>query len=113
MKTAKVVLTPWCFLALVTLLIAGCISPEQGFKNNLDAHINWNIEHYQKIYGVDLIRSEERTDGKVEYFYQYITQGFSDLSGSKSCYVMVVDKSSQIIVSWHFIDSPDHCRISK
>ncbi len=112
MKTAEFALTPWCSLAFITLSITGCISPEQGFKNNLDAHINWNIEHYQKIYAVDFIRSEERADGKVEYFYEYTTQGYFVLSASKSCYVMVVDKGNQVIVSWHFIDNPDHCRIS-
>ena len=105
------------FLALVALLVTGCIgyfdvSPEQGFKNNLDGHINWNIEHYQENYGVNFIRSEERADGKVEYFYEYTTRGFFDPAGSKCRYVMVVDKSNQLIVGWHFMGNHDYCRIS-
>lgn len=112
MQNAKFDLASCCFLAFVTLPITGCISTEQEFKNNLDAHINWNIEQYQKDYGVDFIRSEESEDGKVEYFYEYTIQGFLDPKGSKSCYVMVVDKSRQVIVSWHFIGDDEHCRVS-
>ena len=112
MKNIKFVLMPWCFLALATLSIMGCVSPEQRFINNLDGSINRNIEHYQKIYGLDFIRSEERADGKVEYFYEYTTLGFFDPAGSKCRYVMVVDKSNQLIVGWHFIGNHDYCRIS-
>jgi hypothetical protein len=112
MQHAKFDLTYWCILAVITLSIAGCISTEQEFKNNLDAHINWNIERYQKDHGVDFIRSEETTDGKVDYFYEYTIQGLLDPKGSKSCYVMVVDKSSQAIVSWHFIGEDEYCRTS-
>jgi len=112
MKNIKFVLMPWCCLAFVTLSFMGCVSPEQGFKNHLDGLVNWNIEHYQSIEGINFVRSEERTDGKVEYFYEYTTLGFFDPAGSKCRYVMVVDKSNQLIVGWHFIGIHDYCRIS-
>jgi len=112
LQHAKFHLTSWCIFSAFTLQISGCISTEQEFKNNLDAHINWNIERYQKDHGVDFIRSEETVDGMVEFFYQYTIQGLLDPKGIKSCYVMVVDKGSQTIVSWHFIGEDEHCRIS-
>ncbi|MEQ1837328.1 MAG: hypothetical protein ABL858_03150 [Candidatus Nitrotoga sp.] len=101
-----------CFFALVTFLITGCVSPEQRFKNGLDGRINWNIERYQSQNGVNFVRSEETIDGKVEYFYEYKTRGFFDPAGSKCRYAMVVDKSTQLIVSWHFIGNHDYCRVS-
>jgi hypothetical protein len=113
MQFTKSRITSWCLLLVVTLPTMGCISVEQEFKKNLDSHINWNIEQYQKDYGADFIRSEEREDGMVEYFYEYTKQGILNPIGSKSCYVMVVDQSSQEIVSWHFIGEEEHCRISK
>jgi hypothetical protein len=108
----KFVITAWCFLAFIPLSIMGCVSPEQRFKNDLDGHVNWKIEHYQEIEGGNFIRTEERTDGNVEYFYEYTTRGFFDPAGSKCRYVMVVDKSNQLIVGWHFIGNHDYCRIS-
>lgn len=90
----------------------GCVSPEQRFKNGLDGHVGWHIQRYQKIEGGNFTRNEETTDGKVEYFYEYKTRGFFDPAGSKCRYAMVVDKSTQLIVSWHFIGNHDYCRVS-
>jgi len=103
------------FFALAALLIMGCVSPEQSFKDDLTGHIGWDIQRYQKIEGGNFTRSEETADGKVEYFYEYTTRGFFDPAGSKCRYVMVVDKASQVIVGWRFDGAPnysDYCRIS-
>jgi hypothetical protein len=112
MQYAKFDLGSRFYIACVFLLFAGCVPTELEFKKNLDAHINWNIAQYQKVYGVDFIRSNERDDGTTEYFYEYAIQGVLHPIGSESCYVMVVDNKSQKIVSWHFIGEDEQCRIS-
>ena len=100
------------FLALAILSIVGCASPEQKFRDNLDGRVSWNIERYQSQNGGNFVRSEEVADGKVEYIYEYTIRGFFDPAGSKCRYAMVVDKSTQVIVGWHFIGIHDYCRIS-
>jgi hypothetical protein len=112
MHNAKYDISSRIYIACVVLLFAGCVPTELEFKKNLDAHINWNIDQYQKIYGVDFIRSKERDDGMIEYFYEYTIQGVLNPKGSKSCYVMVVDEKSKKIASWHFIGEDEQCRVS-
>lgn len=106
-----------CFLALVTLLVTACMSyweftSQQRFEKNLTARINWSIERYQSQEGVNFLWSNETGDGKVEYFYGYKTRALFDPAGSACRYVMIVDRSSQLIVGWRINGNPEYCRLN-